>query len=126
LKRETKSAAEVEEPLLLARETTVSILLKARTEGGPCDQEQFIEQLDGVVEADASRAEAVGDEALQLQAPVAGGSRVARHVRVRTYGGAAASASSAPSAYCISLRGRCGGSTAWHWEVQRAQRCGEG
>ena len=40
---------------------------------------QFIEQLQRVVEAEASRACAGGDDALQLQAPVADGAHAAGH-----------------------------------------------
>jgi GAF domain-containing protein len=41
--------------------------------------EQFVEQLERLVEAEASRAGAAGDDALQLQAPVGGGAHPARH-----------------------------------------------
>jgi hypothetical protein len=47
--------------------------------GRPGVQKQFVEQLERVVEAEASRAGAVGDDALQLQAPVADGAHAARH-----------------------------------------------
>ena len=46
-------------------------LAEGANRGGPGDKEQFVEQLDGVVEAEASRVEAVGDDVLQLQASVA-------------------------------------------------------
>ena len=46
-------------------------LAEGANRGGPGDKEQFVEQLDGVIEAEASRADAAGDGALQLQATVA-------------------------------------------------------
>jgi hypothetical protein len=42
--------------------------------------QQLVEQLECVVEAEASRAGAAGDEALQHGAPVPGGARAAGHV----------------------------------------------
>jgi hypothetical protein len=100
--------------------------------GGPGHQEQFVEQLDSVVEADASRAEAVGDDALQLQAPVAGGARAAGHVARR--GAASAGAirrtgvRASPSAMMTGGRGfRSAGvpamprSTSEHWSGRRSR-----
>ena len=40
---------------------------------------QFVEQLQRVVEAEASRAGTLCDDALQLQAPCGGGAHAARH-----------------------------------------------
>jgi hypothetical protein len=74
----TRSESEVEERRPEARETAVRIWLKAITEVGLAWMEkQFVEQLQRVVEAEASRAGAAGDGALQLQAPVAYGAHAA-------------------------------------------------
>ncbi|RLN15879.1 hypothetical protein C2845_PM02G29870 [Panicum miliaceum] len=54
-------------------------MVEGANRGRPGVGEQFVEQLDGVVEAEASRADAAGDGALQLQASVACGAHTAGH-----------------------------------------------
>ena len=68
-------------PSLSARDDRED-MIQGANRGRPGDLEQFVEQLDGVIEAEASRADAGSDGALQLQAPVAGGTRAAGHVGV--------------------------------------------
>ena len=46
-------------------------MIQGANRGRPGDLEQFVEQLDGVIEAEASRVEAAGDDTLQFQASVA-------------------------------------------------------
>jgi len=54
-------------------------MIQGANRGRPGDLEQFVEQLDGVIEAEASRADAAGDGALQLQASVACGAHSEGH-----------------------------------------------